>query len=330
MLGGSAYAWFGNPGDWRGTGGWPSTVAPPVDSVAANSGGGATQRADDPAMTTPSSAPAPAAAAPAATTPAPDPLAEARARTLAAARDLSLRDDAAWSLATRTDTRASYEAYLGDYRTGAHSVEANARLSSFAATAAEISAWSIAQSAGTKDSYAAYLRAYPDRPNANTARTKIEEFDRVSQADVEARAWSTAERMDSVSAYEIYLKNHPQGPNVVQATSRIAALKDPQRLVGRWDHHQFKVGETFWGKLGTLPCLPGVEVKTASQAALQIRGRVYSGAEMFFPSYSTLRWQTRQANGMVFTNDSGLTATWKLDDGSLVLSNGTQSCSYKK
>ncbi len=137
LAGGGAWAWFANPGDWRGALRTAEADPPGELPSTADVGGGPTQGSDTaaaPATTTPSSPAAPAATpAPA----APDPAAEARAKADAAARDLGLRDEAAWGVARGADTRGPFDAYLRDFPKGAHATEARSRIAAFEAAAAE-------------------------------------------------------------------------------------------------------------------------------------------------------------------------------------------------
>ena len=177
VLGGGAFAWFGNPGDWRGLGTQPaSTVAtdtaPPVSEPVQVA-------AADPAPTEPDTAsPSPA-------TPTNDPAARSAAvqRIQQSLKTLGQYSGAADG-ATGSATRTAAQAFATAQRIVAPDLAAApiAEIDAFATraeqaalvwTTQEAAAWRVAKDADTRAPLDAYLRDFPNGPNAAAARTRI-------------------------------------------------------------------------------------------------------------------------------------------------------------
>ncbi len=185
-IGGGAYAWFGNPGDWRGLGAATADAPPPASEsvqVAA---------AD----------PAPAAldnASPADT--ADDPARSAAVRRIQQSLKTLGRYSGAADGATGSATRSAAQAFATVQKIASPDlaaapvadVEALAARTEQAAlvwTTQEAATWRVAKDADTRAPLDAYLRDFPNGPNAAAARSRIASLTR-SAAPAPAAAVST-------------------------------------------------------------------------------------------------------------------------------------------
>ena len=84
------------------------------------------------------------------------------------------KDDAAFARAKKTNTAASYEAYLSKFPNGHHAVEARRRLE-VVRVHADDAAFARAKRTDTEESYAAYLSQYPEGRHAAEAKRLREE-----------------------------------------------------------------------------------------------------------------------------------------------------------
>ncbi len=173
VLGGGAFAWFGNPGDWRGLG------AQPASEVTADASAPVEVATAKPA------AAAPATASPAPTDPADDPAARSAAvrRLQQSLKTLGQYSGSADG-ATGPATRAAAQAFATAQRIAAPDLAAApiAAIEAFAAraeqaalvsTTQEAAAWRVAKDADTRSPLDAYLRDFPNGPNAAAARSRI-------------------------------------------------------------------------------------------------------------------------------------------------------------
>lgn len=105
------------------------------------------------------------------------------------ARIRAENDKKAWNTASRTNTIASYKAYLEEWPTGDYATSANAAIKNLEA---DNRAWQTARSTHTKAVYETYLKNFPSGQFASTARIEIDKFEK---AELEARlAREKAER----------------------------------------------------------------------------------------------------------------------------------------
>jgi formylglycine-generating enzyme required for sulfatase activity len=177
VLGGGAFAWFGNPGDWRGLGTQPAATvaadtAPPVSEPVQVA-------AADPAPA------APDTASPSPATPTNDPTARSAAvqRIQKSLKTLGQYSGAADG-ATGSATRAAAQAFATVQKIAppdlaaapVSEIEAFATRAEQAAlvwTTQEAAAWRVAKDADTRAPLDAYLRDFPNGPNATAARSRI-------------------------------------------------------------------------------------------------------------------------------------------------------------
>lgn len=188
-IGGGAYAWFGNPGDWRGLGPaltteatGPSKLAdPPVQTAAA-----------DPASAAPLENVSAATDTTTASVPADDPA----VRSAAVRRiQQSLKTLGQYSGgvdgSAGSATRSAAQAFATGQRITAPDLAAGpvADVEAFATRAEqavqtwatqEAAAWRVAKDADTRSPLDAYLRDFPNGPNATAARTRIATLTRVA------------------------------------------------------------------------------------------------------------------------------------------------------
>jgi formylglycine-generating enzyme required for sulfatase activity len=177
VLGGGAFAWFGNPGDWRGLGAQTASAvttdaAPPVSDPVQVA-------AADPAPA------APDIALPSPSTSTNDPAARSAAvqRIQQSLKTLGQYSGAADG-STGSATRAAAQAFATAQKIVAPDLAAApiSEIDAFAAraeqaalvwTKQEAAAWRVAKDADTRAPLDAYLRDFPNGPNAAAARSRI-------------------------------------------------------------------------------------------------------------------------------------------------------------
>lgn len=237
VLGGGAFAWFGNPGDWRGLGTQPATTvtagaAPPVSEPVQVA-------AADPAPT------APDTASPSPATPTNDPAARSAAvqRIQQSLKTLGQYSGAADG-ATGSATRTAAQAFATAQRIVAPDLAAApiAEIDAFAAraeqaalvwTTQEAAAWRVAKDADTRAPLDAYLRDFPNGPNAAAARTRIASLTR-SAAPAPAPTIS-APGTSSRSAGESF-RDCSDCPQMVSIPAGSFMMGSPASETGRFDN----------------------------------------------------------------------------------------------
>lgn len=93
-------------------------------------------------------------------------------------------DKKAWNTATKTNTIASYEAYLAEWPGGDYS---NAARKNISALEADNKAWQTARSSHSKLAYQNYLRGFPSGQFASTARLEVSKFEKAEEEERLAR-----------------------------------------------------------------------------------------------------------------------------------------------
>ncbi len=231
VLGGGAFAWFGNPGDWRGLGAATSDAQPPVSEpvqVAA---------AD----------PAPAAAdilSPSPAIPADEPAARSAAvrRIQQSLKTLGQYSGAADG-ATGSATRSAAQAFATAQKIAApdlaaapvadvEALAARAEQAALVLTTQEAATWRVAKDADTRAPLDAYLRDFPNGPNAAAARSRIASLTR-SAAPAPAASVSTPSA-SSLSDVETF-RDCSDCPQMVSIPSGSFMMGSPASETGRDD-----------------------------------------------------------------------------------------------
>jgi len=179
-LGGGAFAWFGNPGDWRGLGApAEQTAATPEQSAPVETASA------DPAPVAPLANSSPVAETAAPSTPADDPA--LRATTV---KRLQLALKTLGHYAGAADgrpgggTTSAAQAFATVQKIAAPDLgtaslveidafAARAEQAALVWTTQEAAAWRVAKDADTRAPLDAYLRDFPNGPNASAARSRI-------------------------------------------------------------------------------------------------------------------------------------------------------------
>ena len=131
-------------------------------------------------------------------------------------------DAAAFSRATRLDTAAGYDRYLGSYPEGLHADEAHNLRAAARVREADHAAFARAKREGTAAGYDRYLNSHPEGLHAEEARG----LHAAAQArEEDAAAFAHARRLDTVSGYDAYLGSYPEGLHADEAGRLRTAAK---------------------------------------------------------------------------------------------------------
>jgi formylglycine-generating enzyme required for sulfatase activity len=116
---------------------------------------------------------------------------------------------AAWDIASKTDTPEAYTAFLRKYPNSPMVYEASSRLAAFA-SAREQAAWGTAQKTNTLAGYEGFLKDYRAGAYAAEAQNRLDNLS-------DDAAWARAEAANTPAACQQYLQNYPKGRHLAEA-----------------------------------------------------------------------------------------------------------------
>lgn len=132
------------------------------------------------------------------------------------ARIRAENDKKAWDVAAKTNSIASFQAYLNEWPNGDY---ANAAQKNIAQLEADNKSWQTARGTHTKVAYQNYLKGFPQGQFASTARLEVTKFEQAEAAERAAR--EKAER-------EALAANKPVEEVVVKEVEKPAPVANPK------------------------------------------------------------------------------------------------------
>lgn len=125
------------------------------------------------------------------------------------ARIRAANDKKAWDAAARTNSIASFQAYLNEWPTGDY---ANAAQKNIHQLEADNKGWQSARGSHTKMAYQNYLKDFPQGQFASTARLEITKFEQAEAAEREAREKAEREALAANKPVEAVVVKEVEKP----------------------------------------------------------------------------------------------------------------------